>query len=417
VVYPSGWGNLGDEAIQEATYEAIRDRWPAAVIRAFTLCPAGTAARHRVEAEPLTGVSSSFFLIELGDGPLVLRAVRRLARRLSRVPVLGGLAARGASGFAALIFETRQLVRAWRWLRTADLLLAAGGGQLDDAWGGPWGQPYALARWAWLARRAGVPFAFLSVGFGSARGRSRRLLRYAVEQACYCSVRDAGSRDLARGIGITRPLPVVPDLAFRLRPGEAAARSRPGLDIGLSPMAFLRPGRWPTSDGETYRRLVATWAEVVRSLVARGNRVHLFVTDPADTVAVRDVLTRLDKPTKQSCRQISPESPAELLDFYRRLDLVLSSRLHGVLIAVAAGRPVVALSHERKVRALMSDAQESGLCLDLAAASAPQVLELVDRIAAGLEDCERRMAAHAELCREAVLRQEELLPSLLRNRP
>ena len=50
VLYPSGAGNLGDEAILQATFTAIRSRWPDAHLRAFTLHPAKTAARHGVPA-------------------------------------------------------------------------------------------------------------------------------------------------------------------------------------------------------------------------------------------------------------------------------------------------------------------------------------------------------------------------------
>ncbi|HMI47935.1 MAG TPA: hypothetical protein VK481_04630, partial [Gemmatimonadaceae bacterium] len=57
VLYPSGWGNLGDEAILQATFAALRGRWPDVALRAFTLHPARTAANHGVEAEPLTGVN------------------------------------------------------------------------------------------------------------------------------------------------------------------------------------------------------------------------------------------------------------------------------------------------------------------------------------------------------------------------
>ena len=67
----------------------------------------------------------------------------------------------GSSFFIAYVLLRNDMwggLAAW-WLQTADLVLASGGGQLDAVWGGTWGQPYALARWAWLARRARVPSA------------------------------------------------------------------------------------------------------------------------------------------------------------------------------------------------------------------------------------------------------------------
>jgi len=315
------------------------------------------------------------------------------------------------------MLEALSLSRAWSWLRTADLVLAAGGGQLDALWGGPWGQPYALARWAFLARRSHVPFAFLSVGYGGAPNRiSRWMLRYAVSQSAYCSVRDAGSGQLTRELGVSAELPVVPDLAFALRPGAPLRPQRPGYDVGISPMVYKRPGSWPSEDLAEYQRYITLWADVVSDRVTRGDRVHLFVTDPADMDAVHDVWARLDEKTRASCSVENAASPDSLLDLFRRLDVVISSRLHGVLLAIVAARPVLALSHERKVRAVMSDAGVASFCADLTTVNMEQIEERLTKLTDQLESCERRLREYGAGARAAVNRQDEMLPMLLRRR-
>jgi polysaccharide pyruvyl transferase WcaK-like protein len=415
VIYPSGWGNVGDEAILQATFASLRRRWPNAVVRAFTLYPERTAANHSVEAEFLTGVSLPNFLSLRGDGPMPVRAARALARRTQNVPVVRTVFGAAADFLAAMVFETSSIRSAWRWLRTADLLLAAGGGQLDDLWGGAWGQPYALARWAWLSRRAQVPFAFLSVGYGSASSwLSRRLIRYAVDCADYCSVRDHGSRFLTSQLGVEADLPVVPDLAFSLIPKVAGPPRRPGYDIGVSPMAFMRPRSWPKGNIGAYERYVALWADLVTDRVSRGDRVHLFVSDPTDMEAVSEVWSALDAKTREACTIANAPTPDALLDFFRGLDAVVSSRLHGVLLAIVATRPVLALSHERKVRALMNDAGSSLFCLDLATAGIAQVSERLADLTTELESCSHRHARYVTTARAAVREQEEVLSDLLR---
>ncbi len=417
VLYPSGAGNLGDEAILQATFKAIRTRWPNAEVRAFTLHPARTAARHGVAAEPLTGINRHLFGAPRTDGPTPVRAMWAIARRTRSVPVLRNLTAWASSWTSAVVFEAMSVRRAWRWLQDADLLLAAGGGQLDAVWGGAWGQPYALARWSWLARRAGVPFALLSVGYGGAPGRmSKRLLKYAVSKAAYCSVRDAGSRALTKQLGVATDLPVVPDLAFALPSGSPAARRRPGFDVGLSPMVYLRPGSWPREDRAEYERYTKLWADLARDRVARGDRVHLFVTDPADMSAVDDVLSRLDDRTRRGCDVADAATPDALLDFFRGLDVVVSSRLHGVLLSIVAARPVLALSHERKVRAVMSDARVSEYCADLSTTTLPEITQRLDDLTTALEPCSHTLADYVAGARNAVRNQEDLLPRLLRSR-
>ena len=417
IIYPSGWGNLGDEAILQATFEGLRERWPDVVLRAFTLHPERTSKGHGVEAEFLTGVNRPMFLSARGDGPFPVRAARGLARRTRSIPLLGNLCSVAADLTAAVVFESISLRSAWRWLKTADLLLASGGGQLDAVWGGAWGQPYALARWAWLAQRAGVPFAFLSVGYGGAQTRmSKRLLRYAVSRAAYCSVRDSGSRSLTRQLGVTADLPVVPDLAFALRTGAPLRPRRPGLDVGISPMVYMRPGSWPNESLAEYQRYLTLWAGLVSDRVGRGDRVHLFVTDPADMNAVRDLWDQLDAAARAGCSIEGANTPDALLELFRRLDVVVSSRLHGVLLAIVAGRPVLALSHERKVRAVMSDAGIDSFCADLPTATMDQIAERLGNLTDQLDACARRVRDYAAIARGAVREQDEMLPRLLRRR-
>ena len=415
VLYPSGWGNLGDEAILQATFAALRSRWPNVALRAFTLHPARTAANHGVEAEPLTGVNRYLFGAPLGEGPLAVRAARAIAHRARNVPLLGGLTGRASNLVAMLFFEAISVRRAWRWLRTADLLLASGGGQLDAVWGGTLGQPYALARWAWLARRAEVPFALLSVGYGGApTWLSRRFLRYAVSRAAYCSVRDAGSRAMTMQLGVKRDFPIVPDLAFGLTPASPRAPRRPGHDIGISPMAYLRPGSWPIENHGEYLRLIALWADLVTTTVATGDRVHLFVTSPGDMAAVWDVWERLGDATRAGCTVAQAASPDALLDFYRGLDVIISSRLHGVLLAIVAARPVLALSHERKVRAAMIDAGVADFCADLTTTTVAQIAGILRDLIDRLDPCARRLSEYAEAAGSALREQDDLMPRLLK---
>jgi len=415
ILYPSGAGNLGDEAILEATFAAIRTRWPDAQIKAFTLHPQRTAANHRVDAEPLTGINRKLFGVPRPDGPLPIRAAAAIARRTRKIPLIGRAARWSSYLLSTLVYETTSLRRAWSWLRTADLVLASGGGQLDAVWGGTWGQPYALARWAFLARRANVPFAFLSVGYGGTPTRlSRRFMRYAVSRSAYCSVRDAGSRALAEQLGVTQELPIVPDLAFALQADPPLRPRRPGYDVAVSPMVYLRPGSWPIEDEAEYRKYVALWASLISDRVALGDRVHLFVTDPADMDAVDDVIALLDADTKSNCFVDHAITPRELLEFFRRMDVVVSSRLHGVLLSIVAGRPVLALSHERKVRTLMKDVEMPELALELKTTTPPEIGSTLETLVSDLDSHARRLRSYAAAARRSVARQEELLPQLLR---
>jgi polysaccharide pyruvyl transferase WcaK-like protein len=417
VLYPSGWGNLGDEAILQATFESLREQWPNAQLRAFTLHPARTSANHAVDAEPLTGLNRPLFGAPRGSQPFLVRAAESLARRTRQIPMIWRMTRWVCEHTSNAMFEIQSVASARWWLKDADLVLASGGGQLDDVWGGAWGQPYALARWAWLSKRAGVPFAFFSVGFGGASSwLSRRFLRYAVETATYCSVRDQGSRTLTEGLGVRRDLRVVPDLAFALAPGTRAGRRRVGYDIGVSPMTYLRPGSWPKPNEKEYQRFVALWVEIVSAIVKEGNRPHLFVSAPEDMAAVTDVWERLGDDVRAESSINQAATPNALLEFYRGMDVVISSRLHGVLLAFVGGTPVVALSHERKVRRLMADAGAGSLCVELDAATPDQTMAMLQALIAELAPRRESLRQFVGQARAAVVEQLALLPQLVRVR-
>jgi len=410
---PSGWGNLGDEAIQEAAVAALRARWPGGRLRAFTLNPSATARRHQVEAEPISGVSTRYNYIRFEEVPRFLERLDALVERVQRPWILHRLLRWLERPVRLVVLETHSLVRAWDWLGTADLLLAAGGGQLDDSWGGAAGHPYSLARWAWLARRRRVPFALLSVGFGQARGwLSRSLLRYAANTSAYCSLRDEGSRRLTTELGVRSPLTVVPDLAFALsrEPGEPP--SAPPLHVGLSPMAFHH-SRWPEADAARYERHVGLWTAVVAARVARGDRVHLYTTNPTDDAVVEEIWARLDAAARAGCERAPVTTVPGLLSLYARLHVVVATRLHAVLLGLVAERPTVALSYERKVQTLMREAELSPYCLELENAEPKAVSAAIDAAAEHRQAITAQIGRRVAGWRDQVEQQFRLLPSLV----
>ena len=144
--------------------------------------------------------------------------------------------------------------------------------------------------------------------------------------------------------------------------------------------------------------------------------MHLFVTDPGDMQAVHEVCARLDDVTRVRCSIVDADTPDALLDFLRGMDVVISSRLHGVLLAIVAARPVLALSHERKVRAVMTDAGVASFCADLPTATLDHVSERLADITLQLDSCTQRLRDYVTTARAAVRQQNEVLPKLLRRR-
>ena len=365
---PYGFGNLGDAAIQDAAIAGIRARHPDAEIHGISLNPADTEARHGIPAHPLHPGS-----------PTPPRGLRRVIRE----PAFGHHARRLLSGF--------------------DLLVISGGGQLDDSWGGPWRHPFALLRWCTVARLAGTPVVFLSVGAGPVTHRlSRGFFRWALARAWYRSFRDEESRALVRSLGLADG-PVVPDLAYGLSPSGPA---HPTGVVGVSPMPLFDPRAWPERDADAYHAYLAGLAGLVDRLLAAGRRVELFATNVRMDRAVLDDLRQLLGGRVSEARI---GTVADVLDRLAGYDYVVASRYHAALLAQTVGTPVVALSYHPKVRALMAAAGQDAYCLDARPLDPERVMACVRALEARRAVEAARLRDYAARCRDAVERQFDLV--------
>jgi polysaccharide pyruvyl transferase WcaK-like protein len=151
-----GGGNLGDDATLDTVIQSIKRYRPEASLAAFTINPDDTKERHRLPSYPIRRTRWS--LRHAPPAPKhgiksIIRTLVRKYRFLFRVPRLG----------YALIFrlpttlysEFSFLIESRRVLKSFDLLIISGGGQLTE-WGGPWAFPYTLFKWVMLARSADV---------------------------------------------------------------------------------------------------------------------------------------------------------------------------------------------------------------------------------------------------------------------
>ena len=344
LVTPSGHGNLGDAAIQDTVIAQLRARFPSAAIVVASLNPEDTERRHGVQAFPLVPYSRPWFALHRG-GPAGAERDSWPARVARALPPLGWA--------ARLRAQVRHAHAAFNLLRGTTALIVSGGGQLDEFWGGPWGQPWTLYKWATLARLRGARVLVLSTGLGTLQTRlARSLARRAMTLAHYRSYRDPGSRALMRAAGLEADDPVVPDLAYGLPLPEMT--TPPGtsgtLTVGVSPIVYCDPRNWPRQDAAVFEAYVRRLEGVIAWLRQAGHRVVLLSSNRSDGRLAQEIFDRV--------RDVSAPGPVELAETGEvksflcvagRMDVLVASRLHGILLAHLMGTPVIALSHDRKV--------------------------------------------------------------------
>ena len=325
LVTPYTGGNLGDAAIQDAMIANLRQRMPGAQFFGITLSCDNFLKQHGVGAFPLMAASM----------PLSYRSGRRLAQQpkgserfageadypprnvwtnpirrvLRRVPGLVPVLKRAWAWVATVHREIFHSFEGYRLLRTQDLLIISGGGQLDEEYGGAWRLPFAVCKWVLLARLARVPCAMASVGAGMiSLPASRRFIWTALRMCSYRSFRETRSRAKAARI-LPRAVndPVVPDVAFSLPESElptpveglrTMARGRPV--VALSPIAYVKPGNWPNPNCALYERYVRQLALVLTCLCRRGCFLVVACSSLGDDESViPDLLEHLDDETKR----------------------------------------------------------------------------------------------------------------------
>lgn len=384
---PFGWGNLGDAAIQDAMIHNARRRRPDLEFLGVSLNPENTETIHGIPAIPIERnwrprrpAAASSASGAPGSG-------RRRASASFRTALLSSSAVLRTKELlrpsADLVREVRFLVRSLPALRGVQLFLFSGGGQLADFWGGPWYHPYSMLKFAACARVAGATVRVVSVGAGPIRHRlSGWFLHLTLRLAHGRSYRDVESRELLSPWGFPRRDPVVPDLAFSHPRGEVVppAPSERGREVvvGLSPLAYCHPapGPWPRQDAGRYAAYFQVIESTCASLLREGSPVVLFNSQIRnDRYAFDDLLASLARqdlvPDGTRFHAEVTEGLDHLFEQITRADVVITSRLHGVILAYLLHRPVISLSYDPKIDAVMRHFGQSEFCLDIETTRAP----------------------------------------------
>ena len=369
-------GNLGNATMQSAMIANLRKRLPGVEFVGITLNPGDTRRRLGVDAFPLAAVSRPDYGVYTSGGPSTAQPPNREPGKsrqlLKKIPGLR----RFVWTVRTLRMELAHIAAAARLVRKLDRVIVPGGGTLDDLWGGPWGQPWAVCKWSLVSRACRVPFYFVSIGKSSLeRPLSRFFFRIALRLAAYRSYRDNDSKIAAQTLVSANDDPVYPDLAFsypypitqtQLKAPSASGR----LIVGVSPIAYCDPRSWPLKDARRYAAYLSQLAEMVKWLMKEGHRVLFFTTDSPDVATVTDFQALLsgvpaDGEMIETLPGSTEQSPASLLEGISRADLIIASRLHGVILSHLNAIPALAISFDPKVDAHMKAMGQYDYCLNI----------------------------------------------------
>ena len=371
-----GFQNTGDEAILSSILSDLRQACSGACFTVISHDPPATAARHGIRAIPW----------------FEPHAMAEATDNADLVIIGGGGLFHDASGFAPDALFTKQ------------------------SWG--LGMYSAAALYGSLA---GKKVMLYGVGIGPFRSSlAAEYTKAACLAADVVTVRDGLSRDLLESAGVPRSKVILTaDCAFASRPCAKGTDLPPGLlpkraVSGPTVAVVVREWSVDVEPARWEERLARALDGFVQS---EGGRLVFVPFQTLESERENDLAV-----ARRIASQLNPQSdvavveermgPEEVKALIASCDLVVGMRLHSVVFAAQAGVPIVALSYDPKVSALMKRLGLPEFDVPVGDIQPRRLRELMTRALGELEIPASLQAASGDLAQQAH-RNAELARELL----
>lgn len=444
---PYSGTNLGDGAIQTAAIENFRKVNSNISLYGITLNPRDTEARHCIPCYPITGLvvkmyswaQNIYSARETKTNPKVGKtqqaasgekniddagdeqysSIRMFLKDIPFLVTCIHFARRSIFNVINILSEIRAIACACSFARKLDLIVVSGSGQINDEWGGPWGLPYSLCRWALIAKVTNTKFAIASVGSGTLRPLSKIFMGVALKSACYRSYRDVGTKLFVDRWSFTRNDPCIPDLAFSLDLPSSnffVQKANGKMRVGIAPISYGHPSRWPIENHNAYNSYLKELTAFIVWLTRNGHDIVFFTSSGADQAAVADIEEILkalehknDEKILDSCSFPIVDTTTELLECIEGVDCVIASRLHSVVMSHLLSKPTIAISFDRKVNAQMEMMNQLDICFEIQEFVEDNLRDSFIMLLDKFQDLEKEIYTRVQKYKSEVLPQYEKL--------
>ncbi len=406
--------NGGDAAIFDAQVAILAKRWPELIVTASDR-DAGAAGKYM----PNVAFTPYLFTELMNDRHGAVLTGRRHSLRRRRLQLAADLIGRGAPGH--LLLGTTEM-RALERLRSADVLAYTGGTTLTENY-----DIYEKLFDLDLARRLGRPLVFMQQSAGPfAKPANRSELGRIFPSVDLVLLRDERSRAHVLAVGAeparTR---VLPDTVFALVPDHLpAVPSGTRLRVAISVRAWWKfPGLTAEQGMERYlgsiRSAVAHLvqdhdAEVVFVSTCQGRPEYW--TD--DSLVAMDAVAGLD-PTVAARVHVdrAPRTAVQLIEFLAGFDAMVSTRLHGGILAACAGVPTLAVAYEYKTQEVWAQLGLSEWALDIGDLRPDMLTDKLDALLKERASIRATLVAVLPAQRDAALSASDLIADVVAGRP
>ena len=289
-------------------------------------------------------ISGYYGFDNLGD-EAVLAGITSLIKKYdldTKITVLSSKPEKTAELYGVNAVSRTSLIQISAVLAEADLFISGGGSLLQDVTGS-FSVPYYLSL-AWLAKIQGVKTVYYAQGAGPLNKKfSQKLTAFTLNRFNFLGVRDQGSKDLLKKIGVKKDVKLTVDPVFALYDKLNVNRQKikGKLEIGIS----VRP--WSV---DYLKKL----AEGLNKFAESKN--CKFIIYPMHQGADENPSQILKDLLESEAELLTlPVEPEQALKEFSNLDLFVGVRLHSLIFALLNKIPLLALSYDPKIEGLMSE--------------------------------------------------------------
>ena len=314
-----GFRNAGDEAVLAVALADLRDNLPNARFTVMSGNPAETSARHGVPA------------VAWDDPAKIIEVIAQ-----------------------------------------SHLVIIGGGGLFHDYWGVETSRIFSPGNWG-IGLFAGIALhaalrskrvMLYGVGVGPLFSKEAREYTRAVCLAAdVITVRDRNSKRAIESLGIPgKAITVTADCAFASKPAPAGGDELAALlpsRTGAEPRVAVAVREWNAGvHPEFWRKQLA---RALDGLIEKTGAKVVFIpfqktgTEREDDVAAGQRVASLMKSAASVTAIEESLEPAEIGALISQCDLVVGMRFHSIVFATQSAVPVVSLSYDPKVEALMDE--------------------------------------------------------------
>jgi len=310
----------------------------------------------------------------------------------------------------------------FKTFREVDVVMMGGGGIFQDIYNF-YPIPFFTGM-ALLARLNRKRLILYCVGIGPIRSFiGKKLCKFAANSADLICVRDTESKNLLKTLKINKSVHLSADPVFLLEPVKNENvdkvirsyhldKNGPVIGVSVQTLLFWREQNQKILAG-VLDTLVREKGATITFFPFGIYKDGWFKRDQSDTVDMA-ASKRLAALMREEHSILNSDlAPQELLAVIQKLNLMISMRLHGLIMGLAVGVPVIALTYqeESKIRTLMKSLNQEEHLFDVNALSYRGLLDKIEHMLFVKGDASRRyhesvssIRAEAEKCNQRVLR-------------